>query len=226
MAKAIDTARARELLAAGAQALEVLPANAFDREHLPGARNIPLPELTRTAVEELDRDRPVVAYCYDTQCDLSARAASLLEAYGFSEVYDYTGSKAAWLALDLPYEGTTPDDLRAGKHVRPVATCAPSATIGEAMAGIDTTDGRPGLCIVVDDADVVLGTVRQEAAGAPADTAVLDVMHPGPASVRPSITIAELIESMDKEGQDHVLATTLDGRLLGVVRRDDLDIDA
>ena len=31
---------------------------------------------------------------------------------------------------------------------------------------------------------------------------------------------------MDEEGQDHVLVSLLDGRLVGLVRREDLDVDA
>jgi rhodanese-related sulfurtransferase len=41
--------------------LEVLPAPEFDREHLPGAINIPLKELTRIEAERrLRRDAPVI----------------------------------------------------------------------------------------------------------------------------------------------------------------------
>jgi CBS domain-containing protein len=43
--------------------------------------------------------------------------------------------------------------------------------------------------------------------------------------VRPSITADELARSMDRNGETHMLVTTLDGRLVGVVERDDLDVD-
>lgn len=45
--------------------LEVLPAREFEEEHLPGAINIPLKELTEQAVADLDRARPVIVYCWD-----------------------------------------------------------------------------------------------------------------------------------------------------------------
>jgi rhodanese-related sulfurtransferase len=45
--------------------LEVLPAREFEEEHLPGAINIPLKELTEEAVADLDRARPVIVYCWD-----------------------------------------------------------------------------------------------------------------------------------------------------------------
>jgi rhodanese-related sulfurtransferase len=57
----------RSLLKDGAQLVEVLPRAEYEDEHLPGAINIPLKELSRTSVQPLDRDRPVVVYCHDYQ---------------------------------------------------------------------------------------------------------------------------------------------------------------
>jgi rhodanese-related sulfurtransferase len=64
--QAIDTNRARELIAEGAQLVEVLSAEQYDLEHLPGAVSIPLPSIA-DAVERLDHQRPVVVYCFDYQ---------------------------------------------------------------------------------------------------------------------------------------------------------------
>lgn len=55
-----------ELLSAGAQLVEVLPQAEYVEEHLPGAINVPLRNLTASAVEGLDRTRPVVVYCWDS----------------------------------------------------------------------------------------------------------------------------------------------------------------
>jgi rhodanese-related sulfurtransferase len=63
----IDRDRVQELLVAGAQLVEVLPAEEYDDEHLPGAINIPLKTLNRETTAALDRSRPVVVYCYDYQ---------------------------------------------------------------------------------------------------------------------------------------------------------------
>lgn len=57
----------RRLLNAGAQLVEVLPRAEYEDEHLPGAVNIPLKELDDERVAELERGRPVVVYCYDSQ---------------------------------------------------------------------------------------------------------------------------------------------------------------
>jgi rhodanese-related sulfurtransferase len=66
MPEPVDTARTRELVAAGAQLVEVLPAETYAREHIAGAVNIPLASID-SAVDELDTARPVIAYCYDYQ---------------------------------------------------------------------------------------------------------------------------------------------------------------
>lgn len=65
MPEAIDRIRLQQLTAAGAQLVEVLPEAEFDEEHLPGATNINLKRLDADAVSKLDRQRPVVVYCWD-----------------------------------------------------------------------------------------------------------------------------------------------------------------
>lgn len=67
MPEAIDRERVQELLSGGAQLVEVLPAEEYADEHLPGAVNIPLKELNAETAAQLDRARPVILYCYDYQ---------------------------------------------------------------------------------------------------------------------------------------------------------------
>jgi phage shock protein E len=50
-----------------AQLVEVLPAGEYRELHLPRAINIPLTTMDRQTTAGLDRDRPIVVYCYDTQ---------------------------------------------------------------------------------------------------------------------------------------------------------------
>jgi rhodanese-related sulfurtransferase len=219
MTRSVDTEEVRRLLAAGAQLVDVLPAETFRQEHLPGAVNVPLAEID-TAPERLDPVRPVIAYCYDYQCDLSPRAACRLEQLGFSDVYDYTASKVAWLAEGGAGEGLLHDSDRAGAVLhRDVPRVALKATIGDLAA----IAGDWELGVVVGDADVVVGVVRREALGIAAEVSVESVMQTGPATVRPSISIRELAKSMDDDGQQHVLVTKLGGELIGLVRRGDLD---
>lgn len=63
----IDREQLRRLLAEGAQLVEVLPPAEYEDEHIPGAISIPLKELDRARVRPLERERPVIVYCYDYQ---------------------------------------------------------------------------------------------------------------------------------------------------------------
>lgn len=67
MPQQIEIDEIRQLLADGAQLVEVLPSAEFEEEHLPGAISIPLKQLTEQATAPLDKDRPVVVYCSDYQ---------------------------------------------------------------------------------------------------------------------------------------------------------------
>jgi rhodanese-related sulfurtransferase len=55
----------RDLIETGAQLVEVLPAAEYEEEHLPGAVSIPLKTLDASTVSALDRDAPVIVYCWD-----------------------------------------------------------------------------------------------------------------------------------------------------------------
>jgi rhodanese-related sulfurtransferase len=67
MPTAIDRERVRQLIGEGAQLVEVLPRAEYEDEHLPGAISIPLKELDRERVQQLEPERPVIVYCYDSQ---------------------------------------------------------------------------------------------------------------------------------------------------------------
>lgn len=47
------------------QLVEVLPASEFTEEHLPGAINLPLKSFTPERLSQLDRQKPVIVYCWD-----------------------------------------------------------------------------------------------------------------------------------------------------------------
>ena len=63
----IDRGRLRELVRDGAALIDVLSAQEYEAEHIPGAINIPLKTLGRTTTRHLDSSRPVVVYCHDYQ---------------------------------------------------------------------------------------------------------------------------------------------------------------
>ncbi len=65
MPTAVFRDEVKRLVDEGAQLVEVLPAEEYEEEHLPGAINIPLKELDRESVTRLRRDAPVIVYCHD-----------------------------------------------------------------------------------------------------------------------------------------------------------------
>ena len=63
----IDRRRVQDLLAAGAQLVDVLPAAEYAAEHIAGAISIPLKQLDRETTRRLDPARPVIVSCWDHQ---------------------------------------------------------------------------------------------------------------------------------------------------------------
>jgi phage shock protein E len=63
----IDVERLQTLLEAGVQLVEVLPAEEFAEAHLPGATSVPLKQLDRETTSALDKNDPVVVYCWDSR---------------------------------------------------------------------------------------------------------------------------------------------------------------
>ena len=65
MVEPIDRQKVQDLVAGGAQLVEVLPRDEFDQEHLPGAISIPLDGFSTETLSVLDASRPVIVYCWD-----------------------------------------------------------------------------------------------------------------------------------------------------------------
>jgi rhodanese-related sulfurtransferase len=61
----VELARVRELIAAGAQLVEVLPREEYEELHLPGAISLPLKQLDADSARQLDPGRDIVVYCWD-----------------------------------------------------------------------------------------------------------------------------------------------------------------
>jgi rhodanese-related sulfurtransferase len=66
MAQEIDREQVRRLMEQGAQIVDVLPAQEYSEDHLPGAINLPLRKVETGARRVLDPSRPVVVYCWDS----------------------------------------------------------------------------------------------------------------------------------------------------------------
>lgn len=78
--------------------INVLGADSYKQEHIPGSINIPLDQLEDRA-DELDKDNTIIVYCADTSCQASTKAAETLSEHGF-DVSDYEGGMADWKDAD------------------------------------------------------------------------------------------------------------------------------
>jgi rhodanese-related sulfurtransferase/DNA-binding transcriptional ArsR family regulator len=83
--------------------LDVRPEDEFALGHLPGALNIPLPELERR-LADLPAGHEIVAYCRGPYCVLSFEAVATLRARGF-KVRRLEDGYPEWKAAGLPVEG-------------------------------------------------------------------------------------------------------------------------
>jgi len=62
----VDRHEVQRMVAAGAQLVDVMPRAEWEESHLVGAEHLPLKKLEVLAAERLDRNRPVIVYCYDS----------------------------------------------------------------------------------------------------------------------------------------------------------------
>jgi rhodanese-related sulfurtransferase len=62
----LERHRLQDLIANGAQVVEVLGREEFEEDHLPGAINIPLRKIEVEAATKLDKNAPVIVYCWDS----------------------------------------------------------------------------------------------------------------------------------------------------------------
>ncbi len=66
MPRSIERLEVQDLVARGAQLVEVLPAEDYEAEHLPGAISLPLRRIDAASAGGLDPGRPVIVYCFDS----------------------------------------------------------------------------------------------------------------------------------------------------------------
>jgi rhodanese-related sulfurtransferase len=96
--------------------LDVRPAAEYASGHIPGARSVPIRELTRR-IAELPKRAEVVAYCRGPYCVYADQAVDLLRRRGISARRLDTGFPD-WKAAGLPVGiDSEPRRVRRGRHV-------------------------------------------------------------------------------------------------------------
>ena len=154
---------------------------------------------------------------------MSPRAACRLELLGFERVYDYVPGKSDWLARGLPFEGSAASVPRVGAFARDdVITCRLEDRVDE--VGPRVASSHYGYALVTTAAGTVLGRLRTTAIeSASREATAASRMEPGPSTVRPDLRAAELAQRLQTRGLRTAIVTTPEGRLLGVVRREELE---
>jgi Mg/Co/Ni transporter MgtE len=153
---------------------------------------------------------------------MSARAAWRLESLGFSQIFRYVPGKADWFASGLPRAGKLASASRAGDLARrDVPTCRLTDRLGHVQQRIRAAGGD--VCVVVNDARVVLGLLREAALKADPQTVVEQLMESGPKTYRPNVALESVMTYLRKNDRDAVLVTTSDGQLIGLLYRKDVE---
>jgi hypothetical protein len=103
-------------------------------------------------------------------------------------------------------------------------TCGLRDTIGPLRSRV--ADSPYGFALVLGDDRVVLGRLRKTALAGDPEALAEKVMEPGPSTSRPDASVAKLLAKLQKRELTTAILTDPEGRLLGVVRRADLEAAA
>jgi Mg/Co/Ni transporter MgtE len=100
-----------------------------------------------------------------------------------------------------------------------VPTCGTDDVIGEVRQRVSAAGWD--VCVVVNEEGVVFGLLRAEELGSGGDEPVEQVMRPGPSTFRPHVPIGEMARYMVHHDLASSPITTSDGRLVGLLKRED-----
>ena len=141
---------------------------------------------------------------------------------GFTEVYDFPTGILEWMGAGLPTEGTNAERPRLVDVVRrDVPTCALGELVGDVRDRVIASGWNA--CVVTNDERVVLGLLRATELESDPTLPVERAMRPGPSTYRPDVSVEEMARIMARRDLENFPVTTSDGRLVGLVRREDVD---
>ncbi len=103
-----------------------------------------------------------------------------------------------------------------------VATCALKDPVDEVARRIDASPY--GFALVISASRIVLGRVRRSSiSNAEPHAAAEALMEPGPSTIRPHISLEYLSNRLSNSAVNTLIVTDPEGKLLGVVRRSDVE---
>ena len=123
----------------------------------------------------------------------------------------------------MPTEGTLAQRPRLVDVVR---RDVPTCSLGERLGDVRDRAIAAGwdACVVVSQDRVVLGLLRAKELQADPYLLVERVMRPGPSTYRPFVSVEEMRRTMTERNLESSPVTTSDGRLVGLVRKQDVGI--
>lgn len=126
------------------------------------------------------------------------------------------------MANGWPIEGLYAHRTRAKDLALPeVPTCRLDERMGEVQHRMQSSGWQ--YCVVVDQNSVVLGWIRSDAAEKDSRARVEQVMECGPRTYRLDASLESTAEYMRRHNDAAVLVTKSDGRLLGLLKLEDVE---
>ena len=127
------------------------------------------------------------------------------------------------MGAGLPTEGTNTQRPRLVDVVR---RDAPTCSLDERLGDVRDRAVAAGwdACVVVSQDRVVLGLLRAKELQADPQLLVERVMRPGPSTYRPYVSVEEMRRTMTERNLESSPVTTSDGKLVGLVRRQDVGL--
>ncbi|MDR0358471.1 MAG: CBS domain-containing protein [bacterium] len=124
------------------------------------------------------------------------------------------------MAAGLATEGTNAQRPRAGGVAR---ADVPTCRLDERLADVRERARQNGwsASVVVNDERVVLGLLRSRELERDGDVRIQQVMRPGPSTFRPFVSVQEMATFMTEHDLESSPITTSDGRLQGLLLRED-----
>jgi CBS domain-containing protein len=126
------------------------------------------------------------------------------------------------MANGQPIEGKEAHIQRADKLARPdVPTCSPADRVGEVKERVQKAGWDS--CVVVFEDRIALGLLRSEALEADPQNTAEQAMEIGPRTYRLDAPLEKAMQYMQNKGVDSVLVTNSDGKLFGMLKREDVE---
>ena len=140
---------------------------------------------------------------------------------GFTDVSHFRTGKQDWMGAGLPTEGSNAERPRLADVVRrDVPTCSLDEPLGRVRERVTALGWNA--CVVTNEDGVVFGLLRAGELESDPALPVERAMRPGPSTFRPFVNALEMARTMTERNLESSPVTTSDGRLVGLVRKEDV----